>query len=87
MHDEALAHQLAQDPAQALLGDVEDAEQVGHRHARVAPDEIDDPVVGPAKSKGGKGLVGFGGEIAVGKEQHLDALPQLVLAQKQRICW
>ena len=45
LDDKALAHQLAQHPVEALLGDPQDAEQVADRHLRMPPDEMHDPVM------------------------------------------
>src|SRR5216683_2412147 len=83
--DEALAHQLAQHAAQALLGDVQDAQQVGHAHLRVAADEINDAVVRAAEAVARQHGVGLGGEIAIGVVEQLDALAQFLLAEEQEI--
>ena len=47
--DIAVVDQLAQHAGQALLGDLEDVEQVGDRHAGLEIDEIQHPVVGAAE--------------------------------------
>ena len=41
--------------------------------------------MGPAKAIGREDRVALGGEIAVGIEQKLDALMQLVVAQEKRV--
>ena len=47
----------------------------------MAADEIDDPVMRPAKAIARQDRVGLGGEVAIGEEQQLDPLPELVLAR------
>jgi len=46
---------------------------------------MDDPVMRPAKTVLIEDRVGFGGEVAVGEKQQLDALPHLLLAQEPRL--
>ena len=84
LHDEALAHELAQHARQALLGDAQDGQQVAHAHLRMAADEIDHAVMRPAEAVARQHRVGLGGEIAIGEIEQLDALAQLVLAQAGR---
>src|SRR6185312_4620858 len=83
--DEALAHELAQDAAQALLGDAQDAEQVGDAHLRMAADEIDDAVMGAAEAVFRQHGVGLGGEVAIGVIEQLDRLAQLLLAEEEQV--
>src|SRR6266481_3594643 len=83
--DEALAQELAQHAGQALLGDLQDIEQGGNRHARIATHEIDDAMMGSPKTIGLENRIGFRREIAIGIEQQFDALAQLILAQEKRI--
>jgi len=45
-------------------------------------DEMDDPVMRPAKPVLLEDRVGLGGEIALGEKQQFDALPHLLLAQE-----
>ena len=85
LDDEALPHQLAQNPAEALFGDVQDAQQIAHARLRMPADEMHDPVMGAAEPVFGENRIGLGGEVAIGEEQQFHPLPQLVLAQKQRI--
>src|SRR2546430_10292842 len=85
LDDEALPDQLSEHPVEALLGDAQDAEQVADRHLRMPPDEMDDPVMRPAKAELRKDRIGLGGEIAIGEEQQLDAVPHLLLAQRKLI--
>ena len=49
----------------------------------MAPDEMDDAVMGPPKTILREDRIGLGGEIAIGKEQQLDTLPDLVLDRKE----
>ena len=83
LDDEPLLHELAENAAQALLGDLQDIEQLPDRHLRMAPDEMDDAVMGPPKTILREDRIGLGGEIAIGKEQQLDTLPDLVLDRKE----
>ena len=43
-----------------------------HRHAGIAADEMQHPVMGPAKAELLQDRVGIGHEIPVGEEQQLD---------------
>src|SRR5207302_977329 len=68
LRNEALPDELAQDAAQALLRDLQNAEQLRHRHFRMPPDELDDTMMGASKAVACKNGVGLGGEVAVGVE-------------------
>jgi hypothetical protein len=70
--DEALVHQLAQHAPEALLGDAQDVEQVGHPHAGMTIDEVQHAVVGAAEAETLEDVVGVAHEIAIGEEQELD---------------
>ena len=48
--DEAGVDELLQHAAEALLGDLEDVEQVGDADAGMAVDEVDDAVMGAAEA-------------------------------------
>ena len=85
LRDEALAHELPQNARKALLGDAQDGEEVGDGGVRIAPDEIDDAVMSAAETVLGQHRVGLGGEIAIGIEQELHALPEVFLAQEEGI--
>ena len=61
--------QLAQDARQALFGDPQDIEQIGHGHARTQIDEIDDTVVGPAEPLHFEQGIRIANEVPVGKEE------------------
>src|SRR5205814_10675136 len=50
----------------------------------MAPDEMDDAVMGAPKTILRENRIRLGGEIAVGKKQELDALPDLVLDGRER---
>jgi len=67
--DEPLPHQLAENAAQALLGDTQNAEQFANRHLRMATHEMDDPMMGAPESVLREDRIGLRGEIAIGKEQ------------------
>jgi hypothetical protein len=79
-----LLHELAENAAQALLGDFQNIEQLPNRHPRMAPDEMDDAVMGPPETVLREDRIWLGGEIAIGKEQELDTLPDLVLDRRER---
>ena len=53
--DEVLLDQLLQNPVQALLGDAQDVEELGDGQARLAVDEMQHPVVGPAEIRTRRG--------------------------------
>src|SRR6266436_6634956 len=84
LDDEPLLHELAENAAQALLGDLQDIEQLPDRHLRMAPDEMDDAVMGPPETILREDRIGLGGKIAIGEEQELDTLPDLVLDRRER---
>ena len=83
--DEAFANQLAQHPGEGLLGDAQNGEQLADRHAGIAADEVDNAVMGAAEFVAGQNAIRLSGEVAIGEEQQLDALAQLVLTQKKRV--
>ena len=80
LEDETLVNQVLEDPAQALLGDLQNVEQARHRHPRIAADEMDDPVVGPSEAELLENRVGVGHEIPVGEEEKLDQRNDVVVA-------
>ena len=51
LHDTALVDQLLQHTAEALLGDLQNVEQVGDAQARVAVDEVQDAMMGAAEAE------------------------------------
>ncbi len=86
LHDIALVDQLLEHAGEALLGDGENVEQVGHPQARVAIDEMQHPVMRPAEAEILEDGVGVAGEIAIGEEQELGEFEQLGLGQARRAC-
>ena len=66
--------QLPEHPAETLLGDPEDVEEFGDADAGMAPDEVDDPVMGATEAIVLEDLVGIGHEVPIGEEQELDQL-------------
>ena len=82
--DEAAVDELLEDPPEALLGDLEDVEQVGDPDARMAVDEVHHPVMRPAEAIGDEHCVGIRDEVAIGKEQELDIgrLRAIALAER-----
>jgi hypothetical protein len=82
--DEFLPYQMSKNTVQALLGDSQDAEQLANRHLRMAPDKMNHTVMRTAETKLRQDGVGLRCEIPIGKEQQLDPLAHLVLAQGSR---
>ena len=70
--DPALVHQLLEDAGQALLGDLQDLEQVGDAKPRMAVDEMQHAVMRAPETQLGERRVRLAGEVAVGEEQQLD---------------
>src|SRR5207237_9061333 len=85
LDDKAAAHELAQDPVEALFCDPQDRQQIADGDVRMAPDKMHDPVVRPPKAVLLKDCVGLGREVAIGEKQQLDALPHLFLAPERRL--
>src|SRR5437763_1604485 len=85
LQDELLPNQLAEHAAQALLGDVQDCQQLADGHLRMASDKVDHTVMGAAKTVSRQDGVGLGGEITIGKKQQLDPLPHLLLGDGRRM--
>ena len=75
LHDVALVDQLLEHAAERLLGDLQDIEQLGDLHARIAVDEMQHAVVRAAEAELGQHLVGIADEVAIGEEQELDEVP------------
>jgi hypothetical protein len=82
---ELLPNQLAEDAAQALLGDAQDRQELADGRLRVSSDKMDDAVMGAAKTVSRQDRVGLGGEITIGKKQQLDPLPHLLLGYGRRM--
>ena len=78
--DEAGIDQLLQDARQALLGDLQDVEQVGDRQAGIAVDEMQHAVMRAAEVGLRQDRVGIGDEVAIGEEQELDQVHHRVLS-------
>src|SRR5262249_55485272 len=66
LQDELLPHQLTKDTVQALLGDAQNAEQLGDRHLWMATDEMDDSMMRPAEPIPRENRIGIGGEVPIG---------------------
>ena len=84
LQDELLPNQLAEDAAQALLGDAQDRQELADGHPRVSSDEMNDAVMGAAKTVSRQDRVGLGGEITIREKQQLDPLPHLFLGHDRR---
>ena len=78
LHDEALADELLQHAREALLGDLQDVQEVGDAQARLAVHEMQDAMMGAPEAVFLQRRVGVGGEIAVGEKQELRAGDELL---------
>ena len=81
--DEAVVDELLQDAAEALLGDLEDVEEVGDADAGMAVDEMDDAVMGAAEAVAEQRGVGIGDEVAIGEEEKLDERDLRLVARRR----
>src|SRR2546430_475533 len=79
--DVALVDQLLEHAAKRLLGDLEDVEQRRNLHARVAIDEMQHPVMRAAEAELRQHVVGVADEVAIGKKQELDHVPDRLAAR------
>ncbi len=80
--DEAGIDELLQHPPEALLGDLQDVEQVGDADARMAVDEMHHPVMRPPEAVAQQRRVRVGDEIPVGEEEQLDEGDLRLLADR-----
>ena len=76
--------QFAEHAAQRLLGDIEQAEQIRHRHAGLARDEIKCAVMRPSESMRGEQVVRALDQIGIAEIEQFDAAPDFRFAQEQR---
>ena len=74
--DIALVDQLLEHAPERLLGDLENAEQLGDLHAGIAIDEVQHAVMSAPEAELRQDLVGVADEIAIGKEEQLDQIPE-----------
>ena len=72
--DVAGLDQRLENPRQALLGDLQDIQEHGDRHAGAAIDEMQNAVVRAAEAEIGQNGVRLADKVAVGEEQLLDNL-------------
>ena len=79
--DEILLDQLLEHPVEALLGDAQDVEELRDRQARLAVDEVQDPVMGPPETVLVQDPVGIADEVAIGEEEQLDQVVGRLLGQ------
>src|SRR5262249_18426418 len=75
-----LVDQLLEYAAKRLLRDLENVQQLGDLHAGVAVDEMQDPVMRAAEPEFGQHIIGIADEVAIGKEQELDDVPDRLAA-------
>jgi hypothetical protein len=82
--DIAVVDQLAEDAREALFGDLQDVEEVGHRHAGLEVHEVQDAVVCPPEPLPFQQRVRVAHEVAVGEvEQAHDVEGQVVGAGRR----
>jgi DNA-binding response OmpR family regulator len=72
LHDIAVVDELAQYAPQALLGDLQDVEEIRDAHAGMAVHEMQHAVMRAAEADAREDLVGVADEIAIGEKQQLD---------------
>jgi hypothetical protein len=84
LDNETLADELAKHPVEALLGDPQNQQQFADRHLRPSSHEMDHPMMRSAEIVLRQDRVGLGGEVAIGEEQQLNALPHLLIAEEGR---
>lgn len=72
LHHMASVDQLLEHARKALFGDAQHFQKLGHRHARLAIDKIEDTVMRPPETDLFKDKVRIGSEIAIGKKQKLN---------------
>src|SRR5215216_1158528 len=84
LHHVALLDELLEDAAQRLFGDLQHDQEIGHLHAGVAVDEMQDAVVGPPEGESRKHFIGIADEVAVGKEQEFDQVPDRLVQSGRR---
>ena len=71
LDDELFVDKLLEDAAQALLRDLQDVEEIGDAQARIAVDEVHNPMMRTAEAIALQHEIGVAGEIAIGEEQKL----------------
>ena len=76
----ALIDELLEHPAERLLGDFQDVEQLRNLHAGIAVDEMQHPVVSAPEAQLRQHVVGVADEVAIGEEQKLDDVPDGLIA-------
>ena len=82
--DEPGIDQLLEDAAEALLGDLQDVEEIGDANPGMAVHEMDDAVMRATEAVAAKHLVGIGDEVAVGEEEQLDERDLGIVLGRQR---
>lgn len=83
--DQLLFYQFAQDPGQALLGNMQDIEQFRHGNTRIARNEINGAVMRPTKIIPRQNLIRLGNKIPVGIEQQFHTGAQIFITQEQGV--
>src|SRR5262249_34679935 len=83
LHDIALVDELFQHAAKALLGDLQDVEQIGDPQARMSGDEVQYAMMGAAEAEVPQNRVGVAGEVAIGEEQQFGVGQQLSVGAAQ----
>ncbi len=75
LHDIAFVDELLENAAERLLGDLENVEQIGNLHARIAIDEMQNAMMRATEAESLQHLVRVADEIAIGEEQQLNKVP------------
>ncbi len=73
--DVAHVDELLEHAPQRLLGDLQNVQQLRNLHARVAIDEMQDPVMCAAEPESHEDVVRIADEVAIGEKQKLDQVP------------
>lgn len=61
--------------AERLLRDAENIQQIRDVDARIAVDEVQDPMVGATERERFQHMIGFGDKVPIGEKQQLDQVP------------
>jgi hypothetical protein len=67
-----LSYQFAQHARQTLLRDLQDFQEIGDAHARIAVNEIQHAVMGAPETDFGEDAIGLADEVAIGQEEGFD---------------
>ena len=74
LDDVALIDQLLENAARATFGDLEDVEQIGNLHSRIAIDEMQNAMMGATETELRQHFIRIADKIPIGEEQQLDEI-------------